>query len=1399
MRNAMKTLSLFVGFSAVLFGAYVAEAVTRSVTNELACTTTETSVLTAEATLPVTESQFLAKLGTPSFWADASDRTLWKIANDGKVTNILDKAGSGRWVQTAKYVGTDYKTAKTAPTLVFDDKLGGGAYLDFGAKGATSGLVFSPEPGTESETCPAGSNDLQRIGTVLMVMNSSKGGGSLLGDGAGVMTTMKGALKFFDHGGQYGRGIDDTLTAAFGFTAPLYYQESNANYAQATHSGTYFREWGRAAKVGNEGAGFRGGWDVLSFRFNASLEARATFFGMGGQDIAEIVFFDRVLSREECAFAEAYLANKWLAVPTPGYGGEHRLGRLTAQDATAGADSDLGHEVEVNVSAGETLSIAEVRGGRGDKAVLVKTGEGTLEIDDAGAYGGKLRLEAGTLAFSGRAVPTALPSNFYFHVDASAPNALETDGDYVNFIRNDSGVTWKYATNKKAEISGLIPDNEARRPTLIRDALGSGLHAVDLGAWKSVASGGVFLKAVTNYTGGVASAYGTATATGVGTIVAVLGAQQGGGILSSGTAKSTAVFNRLKRNTASFDNSLMTDGTYPAEVPSAVWVNGVRQADSSGYASPDYQVLAVQTDGGPFGRVGWLDDSAGGMRICEMAFYRGHLSDTEIRDAQAYLLKKWFGRTAPGYRHEATSRAAVVPCVEVTGDAAVEVADGATLRVGSLTVASGAKLEKRGTGVFRAQGSDVKAGGEVDVSGGLVLMGDASDVSAKCEVASGSSLHLDADEASMVLTESDGLNLVKYWNDRNHQMFLKATAEGALPYLDGETTLAGRPTVNFGVRNISGQTPRSLEFSRTLGAIRSVYAVVRHKSESAQLFGAKTNYQFNRGVSGALFSNNANCKTAYNAEVHIDGGEATDGTAVIDADFHLVEFHTATPAEAENLTLDRGSYSARSGGIQLAELIVYERPLSAREKVATRNALLKKWFGKTDAELEDLPPSPASVEYVPLSGTTTRVDGNTATNSVPEGVSVAGDVAGVGTVVKDGEGTLVVRDLSQLAGTVAVAAGTLKLTGRIPYAEPALPKDGLLVHLDANVGVTTAANGNLDTWEDADGGSYKAVGFRTDRANPYPQTYETDSRLTYMDVGNRGYYGASLRFKDADGNWACVSNVCSAFWVLGSQQGGGYLLTGEAGTMTYARTVTDWSKPLFSTTYATQNIYDPARARFFCNGQLVDQRADNVLSGGWDVLSMSQTDAATASLVVSGYAVSGRNLSGSQDETKSGFMNLGETLLYDRQLSDEEQLQVQTYLSYKWSIGNLARGAADEAAIDLAADATLDCGGVTQRVAQISGSGSIVNGTAQVKKIVVDLANPATLTAEDFVFAEGFSVEVLNPVSLDEPIVLVEAENFGGLENLSRTAVTPADRYCLKCRNGRLLLAPIKGLMLIVR
>ena len=49
----------------------------------------------------------------------------------------------------------------------------------------------------------------------------------------------------------------------------------------------------------------------------------------------------------------------------------------------------------------------------------------------------------------------------------------------------------------------------------------------------------------------------------------------------------------------------------------------------------------------------------------------------------------------------------------------------------------------------------------------------------------------------------------------------------------------------------------------------------------------------------------------------------------------------------------------RTRGFCLGEILVYERPLTEREKVATRNYLLKKWFNKADGELAPLPTKPA--------------------------------------------------------------------------------------------------------------------------------------------------------------------------------------------------------------------------------------------------------------------------------------------------------------------------------------------------------------------------------------------------------------------------------------------------------
>jgi hypothetical protein len=88
-------------------------------------------------------------------------------------------------------------------------------------------------------------------------------------------------------------------------------------------------------------------------------------------------------------------------------------------------------------------------------------------------------------------------------------------------------------------------------------------------------------------------------------------------------------------------------------------------------------------------------------------------------------------------------------------------------------------------------------------------------------------------------------------------------------------------------------------------------------------------------------------------------GVKTVFSVVPTGDYQLFEFHTGEPASVAGINIDRNS---QPGGGRYGEIIVYDRELSPRERIATRNYFLKKWFGKTDDELEALP----EAEVAPL-------------------------------------------------------------------------------------------------------------------------------------------------------------------------------------------------------------------------------------------------------------------------------------------------------------------------------------------------------------------------------------------------------------------------------------------------
>ena len=145
------------------------------------------------------------------------------------------------------------------------------------------------------------------------------------------------------------------------------------------------------------------------------------------------------------------------------------------------------------------------------------------------------------------------------------------------------------------------------------------------------------------------------------------------------------------------------------------------------------------------------------------------------------------------------------------------------------------------------------------------------------------------------------------------------------------------------------------------------------------------------------------------------------------------------------------------GGNRMGEVIVYERPLTEREKVATRNYLLKKWFPETP--LAELPEEPT---VAPIPGDFgVAADGTWNIAVSPDGtaevVSVTGTVAfGTGSAIcLSGLGAFSSEELRSLRIVIANAGaydgiGNVRIMGDIGFTKNTEPH------------VVVRANGDLE-------------------------------------------------------------------------------------------------------------------------------------------------------------------------------------------------------------------------------------------------------------------------------------------------------------------------------------------------
>ena len=1365
-------------------------------------------------------------LPTPIFWFDCQNRTGWEYA-DNRVTKIPTLVtGSDRYL-TAGAPEHSSKWQVTGAALVENDPEINGAYLDFGemvwGTSSYAGFLFNP---VEIDDQGTKRNWLTGIRTVIAVYGSQNGGGWFLaGGGDGSTWTNYGWERY------------DATSAKYLTELAYSYPIAHAKDTPTLYRSGVMRQDGIPTLLTK--VGMSGGWSTLTWTgetTSGSMNAtgvgandtrpnfNTAYMHGGGMRIAEMIFFDTQLTPDVCAKVEAFLKKKWFGRADRGYNGNAAIGEIRAYVAKQDARSM--RRIGIEAGEGETLSVGRIYGGRDSYANsnppcgIDKTGAGTFGIGDLGDYSGEVRVKAGSLAFERRAVPAALPARFAARFDASDATKVTTDAD-------GRVTAWQASETFDGGEVTLVQRGGNALPALRANAFGAGKPTVDFGPF--VSNGGAM-----KFTSGGADK----TVAGITTLIAVIGVQEGGGHYLEG-----GYFGRKTGSVRYYDpmasNFTLNSGKatpFGTAESGLIFLDGIKRAYTEGFDHPGYHVLALQLAGGSdVTALGTSGDGipSGGMRFSEVVLYNRILAEEELRDASAYLMDKWMGRAAPGYA--ATADKGAVDMQELRWDnpngGAIDVPAGATVRINRSTV--NGPIEKTGGGTLVLNG--LREGSLVTVKNGRVLSGHPDPTSA-CEMAAGPAFHLDANDTNRMDLVSDGDDLrVSAWYDQSFGNFTFQNTATQRPVLR-KGALNGGNVVDFGEWLEYG-SGKYMNFGRPMDAIRSVFVVWKAQQDGGDLLGTSNEngwrvtwntYDFaredyNSRLGGILQQVVSNVNT-YQGDIFIDGVKVAHTTKP-SGDYELVDVHTVgAGAHASALGADRigTGLKLKQGGQAYAEIIIYNRTLSARERVATRNYLRQKWF--PTAALEDLPDDDS------IADPPNKVE-RMAELDVTEDRAFATDTAaevkrlvGASVLTKTGTGTLSVDDLGDFAGEIAVSSGTLKLSG-VTGSSESFVESGRLLHLDANVGVSTELDADgfvrVTGWTSRHDSSWTAVpGY--DAHKPTLRPFGKDA-LKAVDMAP---LDECMRFRHA-GDYACISNIGSVFWVIGSQYGGGHVLGGgnrhdiSAAHYPFARAgvVNDHAAAVnFDPDQALLHASDSdsylrTRAVWRRNGTVINPLSDG-LSGDWDVLTLTLEKPAYF-VSASGLAHDGRTFTSSNAQlvenlrSAVGKQRLAELIIYDRVLTDEERLQNEAYLRAKWGVH--AASAETTAAVSIAAGATLDCGGTSQYVAALTGAGTVANGTLEAGALVADAAaTDWTDVTGAFSIASGVTVDLRNLPAMDGNVNLkvriLKAAAFENVENLSTAVFTgtalPDDCrvrlvidsegwLCAKIRNG--------GTVLIVR
>ena len=492
--------------------------------------------------------------------------------------------------------------------------------------------------------------------------------------------------------------------------------------------------------------------------------------------------------------------------------------------------------------------------------------------------------------------------------------------------------------------------------------------------------------------------------------------------------------------------------------------------------------------------------SFGGFQLGEVLFYTNTLTMAERRQNTDYLLKKWLGGdVAENYDYGYVKLASASASLEVTSGC---------VKIRELDLPAGTTtFVKKGAGALRVDKlyvNGVRSNLPIRVEGGTFSYGEGCTAVAKVKAAE-PDFWFDAtqiDAADLDTTTTPGTSYVKIWRDargmnKNGVAYtfdryrrseagsvqtpiyptLQANAANGHPAVDlGGLCKATMPTDDTWATDTNSTALllfRDGKCSADLGGqkhyTREAFLVVKFKDIKASYFSGtikNNSMQFFKYDDDSCFlrPNLASDANVDSAQWWLNGKPIPDPKAsgsLAANKWYVISIaaHEKMPCDA--LGVDRGAYSW--GGIQVGEVISYDRTLSASERRDTNAYLMDKWLGESHPD-DGFEKSIST--YTLASGTDPVIvsDDDIAIGNL---AAESGEIGGVITKLGDGKVSIGTDFTGVNFTSVDVRGGELSLN----FNPMSCILGKAFFHLDATVESSlTKTGGNfVTTWADCRG------------------------------------------------------------------------------------------------------------------------------------------------------------------------------------------------------------------------------------------------------------------------------------------------------------------------------------------